>query len=206
VTVKDGLDFEVFDKQFTAKPVGDDPFNALESLITEYSLTGISLSRFSGGFVGYMGYDVVRDVVDLSGTKDDLGHPDCEFLLTRNNVIFDHMTQEAYVIENHFVYGKDVDAETSIRSLEEIGAQMTMPCEATSSSAGGGSESNFTEHEFCEAVKSCKDYIREGDAFQVVLSQRLTEDFSGDKFDVYKRLMKINPSRLATYSIRVVLP
>jgi anthranilate synthase component I len=196
VSMKGGkVDFQAFDGEYKARPAGDDPLDVLQSLIHPYSLQGPSLSRFSGGFVGYMAYDVIRHYTGLDLAADDLGQPDCEFVLTRNNIIFDHKKRETYLVENHFSDAREVDVEESLRRLEsEADAiQHFRPRDAGESSSSPAG-SNMTAHEYAEAVRRGKEYIVEGDVFQVVLSQRLSQEYAGDRFDVYTRLRGINPS------------
>jgi len=201
VSVKDGVvDYKAYDGEYKAAPVGATPLGVLKSLVEPYQLAGPSLSRFSGGYVGYLSYDAVRSHVALSHAKDDLRQPDCEFLLTRNNIIFDHKMRETFLVENHFIPGREVDVESSIRRLEETADSirgMRPPEPGGYESAPAGA--NMTEHEYVEAVGRCKEYIREGDIFQAVLSQRLSAKFKGDKYQVYSRLRDINPSPYMYY-------
>ncbi len=195
LTYNKKADFKVYNREFKAKPHGDDPFTLLQSLIEQYHLKGPTLSRFCGGFVGYMGYDVVRHYTPLDGARDDLGQPDCEFVLTKNNIIFDHKTKETYFVENHFLDGHEVDVESSIRRLEDIiRAIEEYEPEKSDEAKTGKPKSNTSRKGFEDAVVKAKEYIRDGDVFQVVLSQRLTQKYSGDKFQVYKNLLNINPS------------
>jgi len=196
VTVNGGVDFQVFDNEFKATASGKNPLEVLQSLVEQYHLQGPSLSRFSGGFVGYLGYDIVRHYIRLGGVRDDLREPECEFVLTRNNIIFDHKKRETYLVENHFIDAREVDVEESLRGLEEIAEDIrrhrTLDRELKTESSQP--EANMTESEYKGSVDKAKEYIREGDAFQVVLSQRLKQRYAGDKFDVYMRLRQINPS------------
>ncbi|MFH0861434.1 MAG: anthranilate synthase component I [Candidatus Altiarchaeota archaeon] len=197
LSMKDGsINLETFDPEFKAEPKGENAFDVLESLISPYPSRGPSLSRFSGGFVGYMGYDVVRGYVSMGHAVDDLKQPDCEFVLTKNNIIFDHKTRETYLVENHFLGGSEVDVEASLRRLEDISHRIVSHQDAEAEDATERIEpiANMSRQEFESAVSDAKDYIREGDAFQIVLSQRLTRKYEGDKFRVYQRLRQINPS------------
>ncbi len=201
VTVKDGVtDYKTYDKEYEARPAGTAPLEVLKSLVEPYRMAGPSLSRFSGGYVGYLSYDSVRQHVTLSHAKDDLRQPDSEFILTRNNIIFDHKRRETYLVENHFIPPREVDVESSIRRLEETADKIrSMRPPEPGGYESSPAVSNMTEHEYVEAVKRCKEYIREGDIFQAVLSQRLSAKFKGDKYQVYSRLRDINPSPYMYY-------
>ncbi len=200
MTYKDGLDFQRIDRGFAAKPEGEDPLQMLESLVSQYQLHGPTLARFAGGFVGYLSYDIVRHYIDLKDKPDELKQPDLELILTKNNIIFDHKTKSTYLIENHFTDPSGIDVEESIGSLEEIAQKLNDNNQQPKTDhTSTDPSSNFTQHEFEEAVRTCKNYIREGDAFQIVLSQRLSQQYNGDKFPVYQRLMKTNPSPYMYY-------
>ncbi len=199
LSVKDGrLTFKKFTKEFTATPEGRDPLTAIKKIIEEYPQRGPSLARFSGGFVGYLSYDLVRYYISLDEKKDSLKQPDAEFCLTKNNIIFDHKTKETYLVENHFLNGHDVDVEQSLRNLEETASNLT-ETELDDNTKTNGFESNTTKHEFEESVKRIKEYIRAGDTFQTVLSQKLKTKYCGDKFNAYLRLKEINPSPYMYY-------
>jgi len=199
--VKDGItDLDVIDNEFKAKAGDGKTLEVLKSLIEPYPLRGPSLARFSGGFVGYLSYDNVREYVDMKNAKDDLKQPDCEFILSRNNILFDHKTGETYLVENHFLNGHEVDVEASLRRLEEIAKHINeSKTEDAQEHKTASPQSNMTAHEYRESVKRAKEYIREGDAFQIVLSQRFNQHYEGDKFQVYRRLMEINPSPYMYY-------
>ncbi|MFH1402634.1 MAG: anthranilate synthase component I [Candidatus Altiarchaeota archaeon] len=195
-----GIDYMTFNGGFKANASGRTPLEVLESLTSSHRAGGPQLARFSGGFVGYIGYDMVRYLIELEGSRDSLKQPDCEFVLTKNNIIFDHIRGETYLIENHFTNGHEVDVESSIRNLEEIsgrfeGIELDLECDACDNDM----TANTTRKEYMESVRRAKEYIREGDIFQTVLSMRLEKDYPGDKFQAYLRLKEINPSPYMYY-------
>ncbi|MBU0762929.1 MAG: anthranilate synthase component I, partial [Candidatus Altiarchaeota archaeon] len=195
ITYSGGLKYEVFDNEFKANPSGSNPFEVLKSIVKQYTLRGPRLSRFCGGFVGYMGYDLVRHYTQLGDKEDDLNQPDCEFILAKNNIIFDHKTGETYLVENHFMDGGEVNVEESIRRLEKLSDKISSYTpEITTSVETDEPTSNTTQQEYMDAVVKAKQYIKDGDIFQVVLSQRLSQKYAGDKFPAYKNLLTINPS------------
>jgi len=181
---------------------GNNPLEIMRNLMNEFELVENPISRFFGGFVGYFSYDLIRYFIDLnSNTRNDLKEPDCEFILAKNNVIFDHGENRTYLLSHQFLDEKEIDKEMIERELMEIADEI---------SESPGSEekeiqnlrsfsSNITRKEFEESVKRATDYIHAGDILQVVLSQRLETGFSGDKFSVYRELKRINPSPYMYY-------
>ena len=180
-----------------------DPLAELEKLLTgrrQVRLKG--LPPFTGGVVGYAGYDMVRYYEDFGeGPDDDRNLPDLSFGLYRTMVIFDHVSKTIKVVSNAHItddpgaaYREAVEAvERTISRLREgngtavgeiaLGALPQMPF-----------ESNFTRPAFEAAVESCKEYIRAGDIFQVVLSQRLAVQATARPFAIYRALRVVNPS------------
>ncbi len=184
---------------FKGTPHGNDPLEVLSNIVSEVNASGPQLSRFSGGFVGYLSYDIIRYFIALDGNKDVLKQPDCEFVLTKNNIIFDHINGETYLCENHFQESQEVDVESSVRDLEEIATTLNLSQELENSVSEGEVLANTTRNEYMDSVKTAKDYIREGDIFQTVLSLRLQKEYSNDKFMAYLRLKEINPSPYMYY-------
>lgn len=168
--------------------------------------------RFIGGFVGYLSYDFIRYIVNIDKkTADDLNQPDCEFVFTKNNIIFDHKQQKAYFISNEVnydgkygynsVYGMEKNVDAKIEDLKSItGAGVRGNSGKRKEKSQQCYNSNFVffsnmrKEEYEESVKAAKEYIYAGDIFQVVLSQRLETDFYGDCFNVYRALTQLNPS------------
>lgn len=163
-----------------------------------------NLPRFCGGAVGYIGYDMVRFFEDLpDSTTDDLGLPDCTFIFTDTLLIFDHVKHRIRVVCNARVDGDPEAAyEQAVRKIDAVIERLRTPAAAPA----GGSDleppevtSNFTQTEFEDAVRRCKEYIAAGDVIQVVLSQRFSTKVSADPFDVYRALRSLNPSPYMYY-------
>lgn len=183
---------------------GDNPIEILRRLMRQFRLKDMmSPARFDGGFVGYFAYDLVRYFVDVpdSEAEDVLKVPDAEFVLAKNNIIFDHVAGKTYVTSNLFS-GCDVEKEKDglDRIVDllldlEIKPQVLKPQDHE----GISFESNLTRREFTEGVGKAREYIKAGDIFQVVLSQCLSAGFNGDAFKVYQALKSINPSPYMYY-------
>lgn len=200
------INFKIFDHDIKRLEIKSkkNPLYAMRELMRQFKLNKAQpIARFFGGFVGYFSYDLVRYFVDLdSNMKDDLKEPDCEFVLTKNNVIFDHKLERSYLLSNEFLKPADVDARNVITNLKEISKEIELEryekTEFLNRDVRDVS-SNISKEEFEKSVKIAKDYIYKGDIFQVVLSQRFETEFDADKFFVYKNLKQINPSPYMYY-------
>jgi len=160
---------------------------------------------FTGGFLGYFGYDRVQEIenIPLHPTSvDDV--PDAIFGLFQSVIKFDHLQQLLTVTHNILVeknrslkdqYYEGTKILTAI--LTQLGTppvlENSFQCDLASVQQGVDYDA------FCSSVKRAKEYIREGDIFQVVLSRRVQVPFSGDPFPVYRALRIINPSPYLFY-------
>jgi len=177
----------------------ENPLQTLRTLVGGLELNDSKEGRFTGGPVGYFSYDFIRHFVDLpEGKKDVLNEPDCEFILARDNIVFDHVEKKISVISSDFGDASDCNkrAENIIEKLHDVDYSNEDP---PAMKGKVSFTSNQTKEEFETEVEKAREYIREGDIFQVVLSQRLTADFNGDTLDVYRLLKKINPSPYMYY-------
>ncbi len=165
------------------------------------------LPRLWGGAVGYFSYDVVRQVERLGeGPEDDLGLPDALFLFVDIVVAIDNLLGRAKAIATVEVEpGLDSDelrrrydlAAAKTRRVIDRLAESEAPA-PLALAAEPDSDPDFTStmarDEFEAAVERIREYIRAGDAFQVVLSQRLSMDLEAGPFSLYRALRSLNPS------------
>ncbi len=160
---------------------------------------------FTGGAVGYAGYDVVRYVEDLpNAPEDDRNLPDMSFAFYDRMLVFDHITKTITVVALAWTKKHDsLDAafEDANRRIDEMLDCLNKPetdllCLDADLPTGAPPEfsSNFTQEQFEQAVLDCIEYIRAGDIFQVVLSQRLQIEINCDPFEIYRSLRVMNPS------------
>jgi anthranilate synthase component 1 len=180
-----------------------DPLAELAKMMANYRHVHLpGLPRFTGGVVGYAGYDMVRYYEKLGeGPQDDRGLPDLSFGLYRTMVIFDNVSKTIKVVANAHIDGDPGDAyRQAIESVERTIGRLR---EGNGQSVGEIQvdhtpqmpfESNFTKARYEKAVEACKEYIRAGDIFQVVLSQRLAMITKAAPFDIYRALRVVNPS------------
>ena len=165
------------------------------------------LPRFWGGAVGYFGYDLVRRIERLrEGPPDDQGLPAAVFMFSDVVVAVDNLYGRAKAITT-IETGRDASPGALERSYEEAVARLENtvgrlrtradpePLDlAHPSAVEPVFTSNFERDEFIEGVRRIKEYIVAGDAFQVVLSQRLTTHFEEHPFQLYRAIRTINPS------------
>lgn len=188
-----------------------DPLTELEKLLKQYRQAPIAgLPPFSGGAVGYMGYDTVRFIEKISDkNKDVLGIPESLFIFTDTLLIFDHLKKKIKVISNvHLDAFKSHEAayenavqkiENQIRRLRSTSVQSHFELGSGSRSGEKKYQSNFTETGFKAVVKKAKEHIKKGDIFQVVLSQALRMPVKSEPFNIYRSLRSINPSPYMFY-------
>lgn len=161
--------------------------------------------NFTGGLVGYFGYDTVRYMEKrlTHVPPDDIRMPDCHLFLFEELLAYDHLTSDCIVILNLHTDG-DLNAQYAAAGwrAEELAQQILnySPAEPeTKKSAAPVVHSNMTKEDFCEMVRGAKEYIVNGDIFQIVLSQRFEISNPPDSFSVYRRLRKSNPSPYLYY-------
>jgi anthranilate synthase component 1 len=166
-----------------------------------------NLPPFTGGAVGYFGYDMVRTIEDIPKTgTDDLGVDDAVLMFYKTILAFDHLRHQIHIISNVIVddarepvdvqYAKAVE---EIRRIEEV---LRSPLEIPLTVPKEGDivvRSNFDKKDYLNAVVRAKEYIAAGDIFQVVLSQRFEVDLPASPFEIYRALRIVNPSPYMYY-------
>jgi anthranilate synthase component 1 len=182
---------------------GDDPFEAVSRYLSGYRIAPLQdLPPFAGGAVGLFGYDLVRTVERLpEPNPDDIGTPDMALMVSDALIVFDHLRHQVTIMVNAFVGpGGDVD-QAYDRAAGEIERARTLLAEPVPRAEGGLRSfdrstfaSNMSRDEFEAAVDRAKEYIRAGDIFQVVPSQRWSGPCPVEPFSVYRGLRNVNPS------------
>src|SRR5438874_7238460 len=180
-----------------------DPLDELRNLMARYQfVSNPKLPRFSGGAVGFLGYEAIHffEPKVPAAERDELQLPETVFMITGSLLIFDHRLRTLKIVANAFlddgpiekVYARATDSINAI--MRRLTNPADLPLVPPAESETQRANSNFQSDEFERAVERAKDYIRAGDIFQVVLSQRFESDFSGDPLDFYRCLRFINPS------------
>jgi anthranilate synthase component 1 len=170
------------------------------------------LPRFLGGAVGYAGYDVVRYYENLpNAPADDRGLPDLVFDIYETLIIFDHAFKRLHVVAHADVTGAASPEalrtayQSAASQIETIVARLALPKSLRALRLPptipprSDFRSSFTRERFEQAVAGCLEYIRAGDIFQVVLSQRLELETKADAFELYRASRVINPSPFMFY-------
>ncbi|MHB8296806.1 MAG: anthranilate synthase component I family protein [Acidimicrobiales bacterium] len=165
------------------------------------------LPPLHGGIVGYLGYDVVREVEHLAGPPpDDLGLPDAVLSVIGQVVAFDHWRQRAVLVDNVFAEPGWSDRrrareyELAVERLDEMACELAVPLAEPlmepplAGEAAPVTSRQTTSEAYQDAVRAAKEHIFAGDIFQVVLSQRFDLDLGAEPFDVYRVLRQVNPS------------
>eukprot|EP00884_Botryococcus_braunii_P020774 jgi/Botrbrau1/7380/Bobra.0316s0023.2 len=162
---------------------------------------------FTGGWVGYCGYDTVRYVYKgklpfSQAPPDQDGLPDLHLALYNEVVVFDHATKLLFTVvwvhldrhasvESAYLAGK--------RRLQALADRLTPVTMSVSRRPNTPQDSNMTKEQYMGAVEATKEYIQAGDIFQLVLSQRFRRRTFADPFEVYRALRIVNPSPYMIY-------
>ena len=177
----------------------DDPLGWIENFYSENQVTNLPVGvPFSGGLVGYFGYETIKFIEKKLETnkKDGLDVPDIFLFVCNEIIIFDNLENSVQIIINTKTDQED-SYERYICRMDEI-EKLIDKKEKISSSEKILDKSEFTssfkKENFMNAVNKTKEYIAAGDVMQVVLSQRLTKNFNGDPIDMYEALRDMNPS------------
>jgi len=186
-----------------------DPLVAVEAELSRFKpVTVDGLPRFTGGAVGYLGYEVVRYFEERvpKGEKDVLLMPESVFMFTDTLLVFDHLRHKIQVV-SHFRLDGDIEAayRQAAWRIEELVGRLEKPLAQLPYRAGTGVAnpkavtSNMTPDEHAAIVNKAKEHIVAGDIIQVVLSQRFQRKTSAHPFDIYRALRTINPSPYMFY-------
>jgi anthranilate synthase component 1 len=187
-------------------PVDQGALAAVDALLSVYRSPQIpELPPFHGGVVGYLGYDVVREIERLPAVPhDDQGLPDAVLSLTGHVTAFDHFRQRLYLIENVFLT-EEVDPDDAYDRaalrLDQLVDDLARPLPYVPSPPPADEltempaiRSTMSGELFHQAVEAAREHILAGDIFQVVLAQRFDLEDAVDPFDVYRVLRQVNPS------------
>ena len=156
--------------------------------------------KLTGGLIGYFGYDMIRQVEKklTNVPEDDLKMPECHLCMYDEIIAFDHLANKAVIIQNIHKGGNIKQKYEELEDKAElILHKMERPVSLSKdrfTPAKAEVTSNLTKEQYEANVKKAKEYIKDGDIFQVVLSQRFEVETDVDPFDVYRCLRTSNPS------------
>lgn len=179
-----------------------DPLNYIRDYMARYQPVEVpGIPRFFGGAVGYLGYDAVRHFETLPDKNpSNINTYDANFIITDTILIFDSLSQKIKVVSNaHVDGGTSLQAayDDAIAKIEGLIARLKAPLPPKEKKPSNGKvefASNVKPEEFEAAVTRAKEYVRNGDIIQVVLSQRFSGELTVEPFDIYRALRTLNPS------------
>ncbi|WP_156278845.1 anthranilate synthase component I [Paenibacillus sp. NEAU-GSW1] len=193
----------------------DKPIELLKAHLRSFRSPHIEgLPPFTGGAIGFFGYDLLQYYEKLPAHRvDDLQMNDLQFMFCDQVIVFDHFKQQLQIIGN--VHVPQVATESAVEkayhaaiakieaTIERLQQPIAVPVMSGSTVAVdpdlGEIQSNVTKEQFIANVEKSKEYIRSGDIFQVVLSQRFSIDTVIDPLHVYRVLRTMNPSPYMYY-------
>ena len=205
--------YTIVDADGVREVAAKDPFRGLAGLVAEKSVAPLpNLPAFVGGAVGYFSYDAVRYLEKLpDAPPNDLHVPEAYFAVTDALIVFDHLRHKVLVISLIDVARlRNVEGEgftaayrRAADDIRRVAERLAAPNVHHTLPSGSGElevSSNFTRADYEEAVERAKEYIRAGDAFQIVPSQRFFAEIGElDPFLLYRGLRTVNPSPYMTY-------
>ena len=176
-----------------------DPKLELRKLLDRFRSAHVEgLPRFTGGAVGYVGYDAIRLIEEIpETTDDDLAMDDILLLFYDTLLAFDNIQHKIHLISNVHVEGElESNYDEAVGRLSALEKMLKVPMDHPLSS--GGSQctivSNTPKDDYLSKVERCREYIVAGDIFQVVFSQRFETEISVESLDIYRCLRTVNPS------------
>lgn len=186
----------------------DDPLASVQQFAAQYKVPEIDgMPRFTGGLVGYFGYDTVRYIEPrlIERSKPDpIAAPDILLMMSEEVVVFDNLSGQLYLITH--VDPAQTDAlNIGQQRLQQLAAQLQTHLVTATDGRQSQSvvesdfSSAFKQADFERAVETARQYIRDGDIMQVVLSQSLSIPYQADSFDLYRALRTVNPSPYMYY-------
>ncbi len=179
-----------------------DPLSVIDEELSRFQPVEVpGLPRFHGGAVGYLSYEVSGHFERLPAPeRDSLGVPESWLMFTDSLLVFDHLLHTIKVVA-HVRLDGDVDSsyEQARWKIDQLVSRLEQPLTALpyvpfEGPSGQEVQSNWTRDDYLRAVERCKQYVRDGDVIQVVLSQRFSRRTGAHPFEVYRSLRAINPS------------
>lgn len=182
-----------------------DPLDWIENYQQQFDVPKLNdLPKFTGGLVGYFGYDTIRYIeprLSKNSKPDPLGTPDILLMQSEEVVVFDNLAGKLYLI----IHAREDQHEAAQQRLQDLQFRLrqatpgyqptTKPRKVNEADFISG----FTEAGFKQAVEKARQYIIDGDVMQVVLSQRMSTPYNAPPLDLYRALRGLNPSPYMFY-------
>ncbi len=182
-----------------------DPLTWVQNFQQQFNVPDIpELPRFTGGMVGYFGYETIQFIeprLKFESKPDVLKTPDIFLMVSKELVVFDSLSGKIFIIV-HVDPKLDQAFESGEKRLGELAAMLQQPVPDVSAKTPQvpvNFVSEFPEDKFKQAVDETREYIRQGDVMQVVLSQRQSTEFTAPPINLYRSLRSLNPSPYMYY-------
>jgi len=181
----------------------DDPLAEIEKIQKSYKVPQIeNMPRFNGGLVGYFGYETIKYIepkLNKNNKKDPIGSPDILLMVSDEVIVFDNLSGKLFIIVHANPEKNDAYLNAKKRLDEVIEMLRNNKIKESQSDKSRDVDENdfvsgFTQKNYENAVDTIKNYIVNGDAMQVVLSQRLSIPFESKPINLYRALRSLNPS------------
>ncbi len=188
--------------------ISEDPLADIQAFHNRYRMPDLpDLPRFSGGLVGFFGYDTVRYIEPVLGQcphPSSIDVPDICLMVSDEVVVFDNLSGRLFIVVYRDTSSADAwhQGNSRLDEIVEDLKQSTLPDRSFLLNRDVKEmqfESAFGQAAFEQAVEQAREYILSGDAFQVVLSQRLSAQYSGDPINLYRAIRTLNPSPYMYY-------
>jgi anthranilate synthase component I len=189
-----------------------DPVSFLRERVQRFRPVRLpGLPPLVAGAIGYFSYDMVRLIERLpKRLHDEIGLYDAVLMFYHGLIAFDHVQHRLWIVRNVFTEGTGTlraKYNAAVREIRSTGKLLEQPVSAERPRKEAATKkrtalkvtSNFRRAEYLAAVRKCKEYIRAGDIFQVVLSQRFSAKTNAEPFEVYRELRALNPSPYLFY-------
>lgn len=169
------------------------PREEIEKFAKKFKTESSSFNFINKGLFGYMTYDAVRyfEKIDITKSDQDVGIPDIYYSVYRNIIAINHFNNEAYIFDHSY---KEQSNIPQIEQLLRVKTFSTYHFNRQNEAV-----SNETDESFKSKVKKVREHCERGDIFQLVISRRFTQSFTGDEFNVYRALRNVNPSPYLFY-------
>ncbi|MTI60488.1 MAG: anthranilate synthase component I [Firmicutes bacterium] len=186
----------------------DNPLLSLKEILADYKVVETSgLPPFYGGAVGYLGYNCIKYFEEVpQQATDDQKMPEMMFMISDTVLVFDHLYHSIKIVSNIKVDRGKEDYQEAVNKIEDISKKLNMT-KLYETDKGldinrkieKNFKSNISKGDYIDSVYRAKEYIEEGDIFQVVLSQRFEIPVKVSSFSIYRQLRRINPSPYMYY-------
>lgn len=182
------------------RQLNEKPLDVLKTILPKRRMLQLEQFPFSGGAIGYIGYDAIRQYEKIGRDKpDELKLPDVHLLFFEEVIIFDHLEQKVYLIAVPFSENSDMEILKERMEKRYVEIKQNYADSAASEAQIKTFKTSIKKEDFMKKVVAAKEFINQNEASQVVLSQRLQASFTGDPFTFYRKLRVQNPSPYMYY-------